>query len=103
MANTKAAKKAIRQSKNKKEHNLFWKRRIKSHAKLIRKMLETKNADADILNKEVNLLQKALDKATKHKVIHKNKANRLKARFAKKIAAHEQKPESKSTKSKSKS
>lgn len=89
MPNTMSAKKAVRQSKNKEEHNLFWKRRIYSIKKALTKTLQTKGANADILNNEYKALQKVVDKAAKEKVIHKNKAGRIKARFAKKIAAHE--------------
>lgn len=89
MPNTKSAKKALRQSKNKTEHNLFWKRRIYSMKKAISKTLQTKDVNADILNDEYKALQKVVDKAAKEKIIHKNKASRIKARFAKKIAAHE--------------
>jgi small subunit ribosomal protein S20 len=89
MPNTKSAKKALRQTENKTQHNLFWKRRIYSIKKAITKTLQTKDANADILNNEYKALQKVVDKAAKEKVIHKNKASRIKARFAKKIAAHE--------------
>jgi small subunit ribosomal protein S20 len=89
MPNTMSAKKAVRQSKNKEEHNLFWKRRIYSIKKAITKTLQTKDVNADILNNEYKALQKVVDKAAKEKVIHKNKASRIKARFAKKIAAHD--------------
>ncbi len=92
MPNSKSAKKAQKQSKTKYEHNQFWKRRIYSIKKALLKTLETKGANIDILNEELKALQKVVDKATKEKVIHKNKAGRIKSRMAKKIAAHETKP-----------
>ncbi len=90
MPNTKSAKKALRQTANKTEHNLFWKRRIYTMKKALTKTLQTKGANADILNDEYKALQKVVDKAAKEKVIHKNKASRIKARFAKKISAHDE-------------
>ncbi|HLC93731.1 MAG TPA: 30S ribosomal protein S20 [Patescibacteria group bacterium] len=99
MANTRSAKKALKQSYKKKAHNLFWKKKIKAVSKTITGVLEVKSGvsagNSDILNKEQAALQKLLDKAAKNKVIHKNKANRLKSRYAKKIAA-QVKPQSKS-------
>ena len=92
MPNTKSAKKAQRQTKAKYEHNQFWKRRITAMKKALLKTLSTAGANADILNAELKSLQKVVDKATKEKVIHKNKAGRITSRFAKKIAAHEDKP-----------
>ena len=86
MPNTMSAAKALRQSYKKRQHNLFWKKRILDVKKQISHLLQTKNSNADILNKELSLLAKALDKAAKEKVIHKNKANRLKSRYAKKIS-----------------
>ncbi|KKS19193.1 MAG: 30S ribosomal protein S20 [candidate division WWE3 bacterium GW2011_GWC1_41_7] len=91
MANTSSAKKALRQSYKKRAHNQFWKRKIKAVSKTITGTLETKGSvsakNSDILVKEHAVLQQLLDKAAKNKVIHRNKANRLKSRYAKKIAA----------------
>ena len=87
MPNTKSAKKAIRASLKKRQHNRYWKSRIRASTKSLEENLGNSKADADILNKELTALQKVLDKAAKNKVIHKNKANRLKSRYAKKITA----------------
>ncbi len=92
MPNTRSAAKAERQSKVKRDHNLFWRRRIKAATKALLDLLESKKGALGDMMKEQSLLQKALDKASKEKVIHKNKASRMKARFAKKIAAHGTKP-----------
>lgn len=97
VANTQSAKKAIRSSERKRQHNLFWKRRVGSASKNLQKLLK-EGANADILNENLSVLQKVVDKAVKEKVIHKNKANRLKSKFAEKIrAAHDKskKPEKK--------
>lgn len=90
MANTKSAKKQIRQSARKKANNLFWKRKIKSVTKTFKETVDAKNGKTDILVKEQSNLQKVLDKAAKNQVIHRNKANRLKSRYARKIAAQAQ-------------
>lgn len=86
MANTKSAKKNIRSSARKKAHNQMWKNRVKDSAKDIRDDLSKKLA-TDALIKKLQLLQKAADKASKNKVIHKNRANRLKSKYARKISA----------------
>ena len=47
-----------------------------------------------LVKEEVSLLQKTLDKAAKNKIIHKNKANRLKSKYAKRISALKFEPKS---------
>jgi small subunit ribosomal protein S20 len=87
MANTASAKKAIRSSARKRHHNAFWKGRIQRAMKDLKKTLLSKDGDVGILNTQQSALQKVLDKAAKEGVIHKNKADRLKARYAKKVTA----------------
>ncbi|MFA5776742.1 MAG: 30S ribosomal protein S20 [Patescibacteria group bacterium] len=77
MAKIESAKKAHRGSEKKKQHNLFWKKRIK---------VAQKSFVAGEKESLVNL-QSVLDKAANNKVIHKNKASRLASRFAKKLNA----------------
>ncbi|MBI2414305.1 30S ribosomal protein S20 [candidate division WWE3 bacterium] len=91
MANTASAKKAIRSSSKKKEHNLFWKRRIASAEKNLVNIIKD-GGNADIIIKELSVLQKILDKAVKEQIIHRNKANRVKSNYAKKITANGSKP-----------
>ena len=88
MPNIKSAKKALRQSERKRAHNLFWKNRIKSVRKELDKLLQTKGSSLDILKEKESLFQKYLDKASKKNVIGKNKANRLKSRYAQRITAY---------------
>ncbi|PIS22685.1 30S ribosomal protein S20 [candidate division WWE3 bacterium CG08_land_8_20_14_0_20_41_10] len=76
MAKIESAKKAHRGSEKKKQHNLFWKKRIKVAQKAF-----VAEEGQSLVN-----LQSVLDKAVNNKVIHKNKASRLKSRFAKKLA-----------------
>ena len=86
MPNTKSAEKALRQSKTKKATNLFWKGKIRSVSKNLEAMAKAGSVDNAAITKELSMLQKTLDKAAKSHVIHKNKADRLKSRFASKFA-----------------
>jgi small subunit ribosomal protein S20 len=85
MANTKSAKKNIRSSARKKAHNDRWEMKYKSARKSLSKAISAKEKDS--LKEKFVLLQKYLDKASKEKTIHKNKANRVKSIYARKIAA----------------
>lgn len=98
MANTKSAKKAVRSSNRKKIHNLGWKKRIKAAVKNFTNLIKNSDSMED-LNKSLSMAQKALDKAAKENVIHKNKANRLKSRLAVKLNSNAKSTSSKSTKS----
>lgn len=85
MPNTMSAKKAVRSSARKRENNLTWKKRIKNVTKDLDKALSGKDASVDV-KKTLSLLQKILDKAAKEKAIHRNKANRVKSKYATKIS-----------------
>lgn len=76
---TTSAKKALRQSKKKKAHNLRYSNRIKTLQKEIKKLVSTKKLKEakEILPK----FYKALDKAAKENVIKKNTASRKKSRI----------------------
>lgn len=87
MANKMSVKKSHRSSLKKQKHNLFWKKAVADAKKTLSKALSEKNPTTDILRQKEISLQKALDKAAKVKAIHKNKANRLKSRYAKRITA----------------
>ncbi|MBM3825444.1 MAG: 30S ribosomal protein S20 [Verrucomicrobia bacterium] len=78
MANIKANKKSIRQSARRAEHNKSVRTRLKSLMKSF-----ASAADAKL----VPTVASSADKAVKSGVIHRNKANRIKARLAKKLAA----------------
>lgn len=86
MPNTKSAKKAVRSSAKKKQVNLFWKKRTKVSMKALEKGISDK-APVEVVSESYIALQKALDKASKKKVLHKNKVNRLKSKYARKAAA----------------
>lgn len=83
MAITKSAKKAIRQSATRKEHNIVYKTKIKKLVKEARTLvLAKKPAEAKKLLPEI---YKALDKAAKVGIIKKNNASRRKSRLTKLI------------------
>jgi len=83
MAITKSAKKAIRQSATRKEHNIVYKNKIKALVKKARALvLEKKMADAKKLLPDI---YKALDKAAKVGIIKKNNASRHKSRLTRLI------------------
>jgi small subunit ribosomal protein S20 len=83
MANTMSSKKNIRSSARKKAHNQMWKRTIREVVKTIKEQMISKATGTE-LSQSLQKLQKVLDKASKNKVIHKNKANRLKSMYARK-------------------
>jgi len=87
MANTASAKKNIRSSARKKSHNLMWKKKVKDIVKSLKDGLTAKNGKVEELSQKLHDLQKAADKAVKEKVIHKNRSNRLKSLYARKISA----------------
>lgn len=79
MPNTKSAEKAVRNSEKKRLHNLYWKTEIRNAVKDVK----NDGDNPDILSKQQVRLQSLLDKAVKERVIHKNKAARLKSRLLK--------------------
>jgi len=77
---TKSAKRALRTAKRRHEENLVTKDLYKKAVKGARKALQSgAEGVSDLLSKA----QSALDKASKKKTIHPNKAARLKSRLAK--------------------
>ncbi len=83
MAITKSAKKAIKQNKKNREHNLVYINAVKKTIKEAKSLvLQKKSKEAkDLLSK----VFQALDKAAKVGVIKKNNASRRKSRLAKLI------------------
>ena len=78
MANIKAHKKSIRQTTRRAENNKIVRTRLKSLVKSL---------TGDNVVASASQVASAADKAAKTGVIHRNKANRIKARLAKKLAA----------------
>jgi len=100
MANTSSAKKAVRSSHKKQIHNLGWKKRIKTAIKNLQNLIKDGKSQED-LNKSLSLAQKVLDKASKEKVMHRNKINRMKSKLSNKVSkSTDAKPTAKKSKSK---
>lgn len=74
MAVTKSAKKKLRQDLKKAAINRRWKRKLKEALKLVQK-----KPTADYIKKAQSLI----DKVAKKKIIHQNKASRLKKKIYK--------------------
>lgn len=81
MPQRRAAKKALRQNKRRRQRNLQIKQKIKSAIKKFKKAVESN----DQTKKEQTLKEvyKILDRAASKKVIHQRKAARKKSRLAK--------------------
>lgn len=85
MAHTHAALKAQRQTKKNTARNRQIKERIKDAIKMLGKLAADKKMDE--AKAGLPKFYKLLDKAAKTHVIHKNKADRLKGAWAKRINA----------------
>lgn len=85
MANLKASKKALRQATKRTEANRIIKRKLHD---LVKKTKEIISKGDNVLAQEFfTKATKALDKAAKKNIIHKNKASRQKSNLALKINA----------------
>ena len=82
MANTKQAKKMVKKIKKRTEFNSWWKKRVKDARK---NALNFETAEAGNIN--IDTYKKNVDKAAKHNIISRNKANRLKSQMSKKVNA----------------
>jgi len=78
----KNAKKALRNQNRKKGYNKAWKSRLKKVSDELNKKLRNSDKDSNSL---FSTYQKIVDKAVSKKIIHKNKANRLKSNVYKRI------------------
>jgi small subunit ribosomal protein S20 len=75
----KAAKKALRQNKRKKDHNLAYKIKVRNLEKMAAKLISAKKKkEAEELLPQI---YKALDKAAKIGIIKPNNASRRKSRL----------------------
>ena len=82
MPNIKSAKKRVKVSEKKNLRN----RMIKSAVRTSVKKLEAIAADPQTANAQLVVTTSAIDKAASKGVMHKNAANRKKARLAKQLA-----------------
>ena len=80
MAHHLSAKKRIRQSEKRRQHNKYYARTTRNSVKKLRDMDNKEEASAE-LPKVVALL----DKLSKKNVIHKNKAANLKSKLTKQV------------------
>lgn len=85
MPQIKSAKKSLLQDKKKSARNLNKKKKIEMLTRKIKQAMRDKKL-AEV-EKIFHDLQKAIDKAAKKKIWHKNKAARIKSRLQKKIKA----------------
>lgn len=92
---TKSAKRALRVSVRRHQENLETKGAYKKAVKTVRKAVEAGTAN---LTELFSKAQSALDTAAKSKLIHPNKAARLKSRLAKHMANTEATPAAKPAK-----
>ncbi|MDD5710561.1 MAG: 30S ribosomal protein S20 [Candidatus Colwellbacteria bacterium] len=84
MPNTRAAKRALRQSERKRVQNLRKKRELAHVIKEYKKTIE--GGDTKGAMDKLPEVYKKLDKAAKTHLIKKNRANRLKSRLTKKLS-----------------
>ena len=87
MANTKSAKKEIRKSYRKWLRNRYIKGKMRGAVKAVRRAIEA--GDAAQAKALMPRAAKELDKAARKRIIHPNKAARLKSRLMRKINALE--------------
>ena len=78
---TKSAKKALRQSERKRAQNLKRKKAVSEVIRDIKKLVQAGKADEAM--KLLPKAFKALDKAVKRKILHKNTAGRRKSKLSK--------------------
>lgn len=84
MAQSKSAKKRIRQNESRRLHNRNLKTRMRSAVKEVEKL--PPDADAAALESAVRHAASQLDKAARRRLIHPNAAARKKSRLAKRLA-----------------
>ncbi|MFB6455044.1 30S ribosomal protein S20 [Chitinophaga sp. Cy-1792] len=82
MANHKATKKDVRQSKKRNERNRYYGKTTRNAIRDLKAITEKAAAE-----KELSDVASMIDKLAKRNVIHKNKAANLKSKLAKKVAS----------------
>ena len=92
MANIKSAIKKIRKDRKRAARNKAWRSKVKTLVRETNKLLAQKKIPFEEIENSFREAQKNLDKAAKERVIHPNKAARLKSRLAKKAAHESKKP-----------
>jgi len=85
MPQRKCADKALRQNIKRREHNRVQETALKSLMKEFKKIAAT--GEKKTVQESLNKVFKMLDRATTKKLIHKNKASRLKSRLSLRLSA----------------
>jgi len=83
MPHSKQAKKRLRQSQKQRMINRSSTSAMRTHVKKVLKAVEA--GDLETATRELPLAMKKVDKAAKHKVIHKNQASRKIGKLNKKV------------------
>lgn len=83
MANIKSAIKRARQNDKRRAHNTRLRSRVRTYVKKLIQIIS--DANKDEANNLFPTVQKMLDKAAAKKLIHKNKAARIKSQLSGKI------------------
>ena len=87
MANTRSAKKRIRQNVKRRMRNKYFRTRARTSIKTARQSIQS--GDRDTAAQAVQQAISALDQAASKGIIHKNNAARRKSRLIKSLAAME--------------
>lgn len=82
MANHKATKKDVRQSRKRNERNRYYGKTTRNAIRDLKAVTEKATAEKDLAE-----VASMLDKLAKRNVIHKNKAANLKSKLAKRVLA----------------
>ena len=80
MPNYPSAEKRLRQNKNLKAHNHYYKKTARNSVRRLRLMTDKKEAE-----KWYNTVSSRLDRLARKNMIHKNKANNLKSKLRKHV------------------
>ncbi len=81
MANIQSARKRAKQALKHRQQNYVWKKTLHQEKRALEEAIKNKDGVGQVFTR----LQKIIDKAAKNKVLHPQKAARLKARLAKKL------------------
>ncbi len=82
MANHKATKKDVRQSRKRNERNRYYGKTTRNAIRDLKALTDKSTAEKDLSD-----VISMIDKLAKRNVIHKNKAANLKSKLAKKVSA----------------
>lgn len=85
MANTAQAKKRVRQAEARRQKNVAQRSALRTSIKKVVKAIEAKNKEE--ANIALKVAQPMIDRMATKRIIHKNKAARIKSRLSKHIKA----------------